>query len=412
MAKSQQYIEIKNAKVHNLKGVDLDIPHNKFIVVSGLSGSGKSSLAFDTLYAEGQRRYVESLSAYIRQFLGKMNKPEVDYIRNLPPAIAIEQKVVSNNPRSTVGTSTEIYEYLKLLFARVGKTYSPISGREVKKHTVQDVIDFVYAMPIGTEVYLLSKIRQVEGRSLEEQLQLYRQQGFSRVFSEGIAVRIDDILERRSKAKRGVRLLVDRVRQDGSKEMINRLADSIQVAFFEGHNECEVFIKIGDESHTQSFSKAFEADGIEFEEPTPEMFSFNNPFGACPRCEGFGSVIDISEDMVIPNKSLSVYEDAVVCWKTPSAKEWKDALIRYAEKSHFPIHKPYRELSKEQRTLLWEGNKYFGGINQYFDYVKSQQYKIQYRVLLSRYRGTTICPDCHGTRLRPQSSYVKLKFKR
>lgn len=412
MAKNKQHIEIKNARVHNLKGIDLKIPHNEFVVVSGLSGSGKSSLAFDTLYAEGQRRYVESLSAYIRQFLGRMNKPEVDYIKALPPAIAIEQKVISNNPRSTVGTSTEIYEFLKLLFARVGKTSSPISHTEVKKHTIQNVIDFILTLPQDSEVYLLSPIRKVEGRSVDEQLQLFKQQGFSRVFSDEKAVRIDDVLGGKEKLKKGsVKLLVDRVRQNSSQELQNRLADSVQVAFFEGHDQCEVYYKTGEDSASRLFSKAFEADGIEFEEPTPEMFSFNNPLGACPRCEGFGNVIDISEELVVPNKNLSVYEDAIACWKTPSTKEWKDALVHHAAKFDFPIHKPYKELSAEQRRLLWEGNEYFGGISQYFDFVKSQQYKIQYRVMLSRYRGTTLCPECHGSRLKKEASYVRLSFR-
>ncbi len=404
-------IEIKNARTHNLKGVSVDIPHNKLVVVSGLSGSGKSSLAFDTLYAEGQRRYVESLSAYIRQFLGRMNKPEVDYINGLPPAIAIEQKVISNNPRSTVGTTTEVYEYLKLLFARIGKTVSPVSGDIVQKDNVKDVISFIMNLPQDTEVYLLADMVLVNNRTIEEHLQVLQQQGFSRIYVDNEVVRISTWLEGKNKNSKEIKLLIDRIKSDGRKETENRLADSVQVAFFEGHNVCEVVYFIDGKTKRKIFSQAFEADGITFAEPSVDMFSFNNPLGACPKCEGFGKAIGISPDLVVPDKSLSVYQDAVVCWKSDNGKEWKQALVMNAEKFDFPIHKPYNELTKEQINTLWNGNKYFGGINQYFDFVESQQYKIQYRVLLSRYRDVTTCPECNGTRLKKDASNVKLFFK-
>lgn len=407
---SNTKIEVKNANTHNLKGVDVEIPHNKLVVVSGLSGSGKSSLAFDTLYAEGQRRYVESLSSYIRQFLGRMHKPEVDYINGLPPAVAIEQKVISNNPRSTVGTTTEIYEYLKLLFARIGKTVSPVSGDIVQKDNIKDVVSFIMSLPPDTEVYLLSNIILTENRNIEEQLQVLQQQGFSRVFVGGEAIRINTWLQDMPKAKENIKLLVDRIKNDGRKETENRLADSVQVAFFEGHNSCEVVYFIEGKAESKTFSQAFEADGITFLEPSVDMFSFNNPLGACPKCEGFGKAIGISPDLVIPDKSLSVYQDAVACWKSEGAREWKQALVLNADKFDFPIHKPYCELTPEQVDTLWNGNQYFGGINQYFEFVESQQYKIQYRVLLSRYRDLTICPECKGTRLKKEASNVKLFF--
>ncbi|MDR0828906.1 MAG: hypothetical protein LBN95_02190 [Prevotellaceae bacterium] len=428
---SEQNIEIKNAHVHNLKGVDVKIPHNKMVVISGLSGSGKSSLAFDTLYAEGQRRYVESLSSYIRQFLGRMNKPEVDYINNLPPAIAIEQKVISNNPRSTVGTQTEIYEYLKLLFARVGKTISPISNAEVRKDNIGDVVKFIINLPINSEVFLLSPLILPENRILSEHLQILQQQGFSRIFINNEVVRISDFLKchcgldpqslekgnHKNKTIAGqacndnMSLLIDRIVNDAAQETANRLADSVQTAFFEGHNSCEVAYKIESEIIVKKFSQAFEADGITFEEPTEKMFAFNNPLGACPKCGGFGKTQGISPDLVIPDQTLSIYDDAVVCWKSEGGKEWKNALILNAKKSDFPIHKPYCELSDAQKKLLWNGNEYFGGIYQYFDFIESQQYKIQYRVLLARYRGITTCPECNGTRLKKEAGNVKLKFK-
>ncbi|MDR1544521.1 MAG: excinuclease ABC subunit UvrA [Prevotellaceae bacterium] len=402
-------IEIKNARVHNLKCVDVNIPHDKLVVISGLSGSGKSSLAFDTLYAEGQRRYVESLSSYIRQFLGRMNKPEVDYINNLPPAIAIEQKVISNNPRSTVGTQTEIYEYLKLLFARIGQTVSPISGDAVKKDSVGDVVKFIINLPLNTEVLLLSPLVLPENRILAEHLQILSQQGFSRIFVNNEIVRISNFFSEKTEKKlKNILLLVDRIINDGQNETANRLADSVQTAFFEGHNSCEVFYIIDNQKNTKKFSHSFEADGIIFEEPTEKMFSFNNPLGACPDCEGFGKRQGIAPELVIPDTTLSVYEDAVLCWKNEMGKEWKNALIYSADKFAFPIHKPYNQLTENQRNTLWQGNKYFGGIYQFFDFIQSQQYKIQYRVMLARYRGITVCQTCGGTRLKKEASYVKI----
>ncbi len=406
---SEKSIKIKNAKTHNLKGIDVEIPHNKFVVVSGVSGSGKSSLAFDTLYAEGQRRYVESLSAYVRQFLGRMNKPEVDYITGLPPSIAIEQKVISNNPRSTVGTTTEIYEYLKLLFARVGKTISPISNSEVKRDNINDITLFIEQLPKDTEVYLMSPIILPNGREMNDHLQILSQQGFNRIFANNKAIRISDYIDNKMSYKT-VLLLIDRVKNDGTTETKNRIADSLQVALYEGNNRCEIAYFIDNKILRKKFSKAFEKDGITFSPPTPEMFSFNNPMGACTKCEGFGKTIDIAEDLVVPDKSLSIYEDAIVCWKSDASKDWKNALIYSAEKFKFPIHKPYCKLTDKQISLLWHGNEYFGGIYQYFDFVKSQQYKIQYRVLLSRYRGVTVCPECNGTRLKKEANYVKLTF--
>jgi len=430
-------IEIKNARVHNLKGIDVEIPHDKLVVVSGLSGSGKSSLAFDTLYAEGQRRYVESLSSYIRQFLGRMNKPEVDYINNLPPAIAIEQKVISNNPRSTVGTQTEIYEYIKLLFARVGRTISPISNEEVRKDNISDVVKFIINLPMDTEVLLLSPFFLPENRTLEEHLQILQQQGFSRIFINNEVVRINDFIAKNAinnlttkSAKNtqssqnnnncapcenfaplAVKLLVDRIINDAKKETENRLADSVQTAFFEGRNSCEVLYFVDNEKFSRKFSQAFEKDGITFIEPTAQMFSFNNPLGACSKCDGLGKTTGISPELVIPDTSLSVYEDAVVCWKSEMAKEWKNALVLNAAKFDFPIHKPYCELTENQKDTLWNGNEYFGGIYQYFDFIESQKYKIQNRILLARYSGITICPECKGTRLKKEANYVKLRVK-
>lgn len=407
-------IEIKNARVHNLKGIDVEVPHDKLVVISGLSGSGKSSLAFDTLYAEGQRRYVESLSSYVRQFLGRMNKPEVDYINNLPPAIAIEQKVISNNPRSTVGTQTEIYEYIKLLFARVGKTISPISGEEVKKDNIGDVVKFIINLPINTEVLLLSPLFLPKNRTLIEHLQILQQQGFSRIFVNNEVVRISNFLQEKNieKLKKiEISLLVDRIINDAQKETENRLADSVQTAFFEGRNSCKVLYFIDNKEFSKEFSQSFEKDGITFFEPNAQMFSFNNPLGACPKCDGLGKTTGIAPELVIPDTTLSVYEDAVVCWKGEMAKEWKNALIYNAAKFDFPIHKPYCELTEDQQDTLWKGNKYFGGIYQYFDFIESQKYKIQNRVLLARYSGITICPDCKGTRLKKEANYVKIFAK-
>ncbi len=405
----ENFIEIKNARVHNLKGVSVKIPRNKLVVITGLSGSGKSSLAFDTLYAEGQRRYVESLSAYVRQFLGRMNKPEVDFIKGIPPAIAIEQKVISSNPRSTVGTSTEIYEYLKLLFARIGRTISPISGVEVHRDSVSDVVDFIVNLPEGTAAYLLADFIVPQGRSVAQQLEMLMQQGFSRVWQNGELFRISELIEAEKEPSiEGMKLLIDRISVRNDKETQNRLADSVQTAFYEGHNACEVAYGSKESITIRKFSQAFEADGITFNEPSENMFSFNNPVGACPVCEGFGRVVGIDPDLVIPDKSLSIYEDAIVCWRGNTMGEWKKELVYNADKFGFPIHKPYNELTEAQRRVLWTGNKYFHGLNDFFDFVKSQQYKIQYRVMLARYRGKTICPECGGTRLRREASYVKV----
>jgi len=407
-------IEIKNARVHNLKGVNVEIPHEKLVVISGLSGSGKSSLAFDTLYAEGQRRYVESLSAYTRQFLGRMNKPEVDYINNLPPAIAIEQKVISNNPRSTVGTQTEIYEYVKLLFARIGRTVSPVSGDEVKKDNIGDVVKFIINLPVNSEVLLLSPLILPQNRTLKEHLQILQQQGFSRIFVNNEVVRISDFLQEKNiekLQKTELFLLIDRIINDAEKGTENRLADSVQTAFFEGQNSCKVLYFIDNEMFNKNFSQSFEKDGITFIEPNVNMFSFNNPAGACPKCGGLGKTTGIAPELVIPDTTLSVYEDAVVCWKSEMAKEWKNALILNAAKFDFPIHKPYFKLTDNQKDILWYGNEYFGGIYQYFEFIDSQRYKIQNRVLLSRYSGITVCPECKGTRLKKDAKYVKLKFK-
>lgn len=406
-------IYIKGARVHNLKNIDLEIPRNKLVVITGLSGSGKSSLAFDTLYAEGQRRYVESLSAYARQFLGRMAKPEVDFIKGIPPAIAIEQKVNTRNPRSTVGTSTEIYEYIKLLFARVGRTYSPISGDEVKKHNTEDVVKTALSYPEGTLLMVLSPVTQIEGVGPAERLNLLIQNGFSRVMLDGVVYRISEVLENTSlcETSKEKYLIIDRLQVDNSNSGLSRLTDSIETAFLEGKNEC-VLLMIDDENEKRHhFSKKFEADGMEFEQPNEHMFSFNNPLGACPKCEGFGRVIGIDEDLVIPNKGLSVYEDAVVCWRGEVMSEWKKELIYAADKFDFPIHKPYNELTKEQRELLWEGNTFFGGINAFFEFLQSNQYKIQYRVMLARYRGKTTCPICKGARLKKEANYVKVGGK-
>ena len=405
------YIQIKGARVHNLKNIDLKIDRNKFIVISGLSGSGKSSLAFDTLYAEGQRRYVESLSSYARQFLGRINKPEVDYIKGIPPAIAIEQKVNTRNPRSTVGTSTEIYDYLKLLFARIGKTISPISGKEVKQHHVSDVINFIQSFPENTRFMVCSPLKFKNGRTLLQEAELLLQQGFSRLEIGGEVRKIDDILKENNQEQckeSTCNIVIDRATVINDEDNLSRIADSVQTAFFEGHGECIIKIYGGEFVREEHFSNLFEADGIEFEEPTVHMFSFNNPIGACKTCEGYGKVIGIDEDLVIPNKSLSVYQDAVACWKGEKMGEWKDALVYAAEKFNFPIHKPYYELTEEQRHLLWTGNKHFQGLNQFFKMLEENTYKIQYRVMLSRYRGKTNCPDCLGTRLKKEAMYVKV----
>lgn len=405
------YIQIKGARVHNLKNIDINIYRNKLIVISGLSGSGKSSLAFDTLYAEGQRRYVESLSSYARQFLGRINKPEVDYIKGIPPAIAIEQKVNTRNPRSTVGTSTEIYDYMKLLFARIGKTISPVSGKEVKRHQVGDVTNFIQSFPENTRFMIGSPLKLKNGRTMLQEAELLLQQGFSRLEINNEIRRIDELLKENEPVACGevtCNIIIDRATVINDEDNISRIADSVQTAFFEGHGQCIVKIYEGDSVVEEHFSNLFEADGIEFEEPTVHMFSFNNPVGACPTCEGYGKVIGIDEDLVIPNKSLSIYQDAVACWKGDKMKEWKDELVFAADKFNFPIHKPFYELTREQRLLLWTGNKYFQGLHGFFKMLEENSYKIQYRVMLSRYRGKTDCPDCQGTRLKKEAGYVKV----
>ena len=407
------YITIRNAKVNNLKSISLQIPKNKLVVITGLSGSGKSSLAFDTLYAEGQRRYVESLSSYARQFMGRLNKPDVESIIGLSPAIAIEQKVNSHNPRSTVGTSTEIYEFLKLLYARIGKTYSPASGKLVKKHQVMDVVNHILGLASGTTAYIVAPVHLPEGRSLDEHLNILMQQGFYRILLNGEIVKIEDFLDQKKKvSEKKVKLLIDRIKVNESMDdAIGRISDSVQTAFYEGKETCQVISELDGERKEADFSSRFEADGITFEPPTANMFAFNNPYGACPTCQGFGSVIGIDPDLVVPNKSLSIYENAIACWRGEKMSEWKDALIRVADKVGIPIFKPFYELTDEQVSLLWTGNQYFEGIVDFFNYVETQSYKIQYRVMLSRYRGKTVCPECHGTRLRRQAQYVKVGGK-
>jgi excinuclease ABC subunit A len=412
--KDAKSIEIKKARVHNLKNISLQIPLNQFIVVTGVSGSGKSSLAFDTLFAEGQRRYVESLSSYARQFLGRINKPEVDFIKGIPPAIAIEQKVNTRNPRSTVGTSTEIYDYMKLLFARIGKTISPLSGKEVKRHSVTDVVDHIFSFDEGTRVMILSPLKPKKGRTILKEAELLMQQGFSRIEVNDEVQRIDELVKAGEKnfCSGSCNVVIDRVAVDDDEDTQSRVADSVQTAFYEGHGECIVKIyKNKDEVISNKFSNLFAADGMEFEEPTVHLFSFNNPVGACPTCEGYGKVIGIDEDLVIPNKSLSIYQDAIACWRGEKMGEWKNQLVYSAEKFDFPIHKPFYELTEKQRHLLWTGNRYFKGLNHFFKYLEEKSYKIQYRVMLSRYRGKTTCPECKGTRLKKEAGYVKIAGK-
>lgn len=450
----KEFIIIKGARVHNLKNISVAIPRNKFVVITGLSGSGKSSLAFDTLYAEGQRRYVESLSSYARQFIGRMDKPDVDYIKGISPAVAIEQKVNTRNPRSTVGTSTEIYDYLKLLFARIGKTISPVSGKEVKRHTVEDVINSLMELKDATKVILSATLFLHPGRSIEEELNVLLQKGFVRVSINSKTYKAEELLSKENasllkelsdklglttgekktvKKKKKVktedaeeteegnftgsqeiiRIIIDRFSIMKDDEANNsRIADSIQTAFFEGHGDCIVEILNDTKASKQiHFSNNFELDGITFEEPSTQLFSFNNPYGACKRCEGFGSIIGIDEDLVIPDKSLSVYDGAIVCWRGEKMKEWNEKLIKTSYKFDFPIHRPIYDLSPEERNLLWNGNSYFEGLNAFFKWVEAQAYKIQYRVMLSRYRGRTNCPECMGTRLRSDASHVKIGGK-
>lgn len=411
MATSQDII-IKGARVNNLKNIDVYIPRNKLIVITGLSGSGKSSLAFDTLYAEGQRRYVESLSSYARQFLGRMAKPDCDYIKGLPPAIAIEQKVNNRNARSTVGTSTEIYDYLRLLFSRIGNTFSPISGCHVKKHTSEDVINKINSYPIGTKFAILSSINVPEDRNFKQQLEVLIMGGYSRLEHNGNFIPISDVINQNSIINSNeYRLLIDRMTVTKEKEDEIRLLDSLEIAFFEGHNECILKVWTDKAVVSHVFSKHFEADGLTFSTPSELMFNFNNPIGACPTCEGYGKVIGIDENLVIPNKALSVYDDAVMCWRGAKMSEWKREFIHIASKYDFPIHKPYIQLTEKQKELLWHGNSEFGGIDGFFKYIESKIYNIQYRVLLARYRGKTICPDCNGSRLRKDAEYVKISGK-
>ncbi|MCC8424348.1 excinuclease ABC subunit UvrA [Mucilaginibacter sp. UR6-11] len=449
----KKHIIIKGSRVHNLKNLDVAIPKNKLVVVTGMSGSGKSSLAFDTLYAEGQRRYVESLSSYARQFLGRMNKPDVDYIKGIAPAIAIEQKVITSNPRSTVGTSTEIYDYLKLLFSRIGKTISPVSGGIVKKDSVTDVINFIMTLPNETQATILCPLYPHNNRSLKEELAVLMQKGFVRVEYQGKISRIEALLEeegldntawgsfedadtekvksKKTKIKddgglaadstttthhsllnthHAVHIVIDRITKDESDETMSRLGDSIQTAFFEGKGDCYVRYQEPDAETEKErfFCDRFELDGIKFEEPTPNFFSFNNPYGACKRCEGYGKVIGIDEDLVIPDKSKTIYEGAIAPWRGEKMREWNDELVKHALKFDFPIHRQYNQLTAQEQRLLWTGNKYFRGLDQFFKEMEAQTYKIQYRVMLSRYRGKTTCPECKGSRLRHDATYVKI----
>jgi excinuclease ABC subunit A len=424
-------IFIKGARVHNLKNIDVSLPRRKLIVITGVSGSGKSSLAFDTLYAEGQRRYVESLSAYARQFTGRMNKPDVDFITGISPAVAIEQKVNTKNPRSTVGTSTEIYDYLKLLYARVGKTFSPISGVEVKAHSTEDVVDFITSHKEGTKFYILSPVPLNPKRPADENLRWLIQKGYSRYFSDGNILMLEDVVEgkepdlftapktKTKKTKTNVngsgktlQLVIDRISVNSEDDFRSRVADSVQTAFSESNGYCSIGL-VGENNTVTitTFSNRFEADGMTFEIPTPHFFSFNNPYGACKRCEGFGSVIGLDENLIVPDKSLSIYDGAIVCWHGEKMSKWNEELIRNAYKFDFPIHRPYHELTNEEKKLLWTGNKFFEGLNSFFKFVEGESYKIQYRVMLSRYRGKTICPECNGTRLRKDAAYVKVGGK-
>ena len=407
-------IEVKGARVNNLKNIDLTLPLGHFTVMTGVSGSGKSSLAFDTLYAEGQRRYVESLSSYARQFLGRMSKPECDYIKGLPPAIAIEQKVNTRNPRSTVGTSTEIYDYLRMLYARVGHTFSPVSGNEVRHHNVDDIVNDIMAWPEGTRLAVVTDIHVPEGRGFSEQLGILLKQGFSRLEKDGSFIGIEDYLADnpdRVKAPRGLHLLIDRMSVSRTPDEQSRLADSIETAYYEGHNRCMVKLWTPDGVKELEFSKTFETDGMEFREPSDQMFNFNNPYGACPTCEGFGKVLGVSEDLVVPDKTLSIYQDAVQCWRGEKMSEWKDKLCRVASRHGFPIHTPYIDLTPEQLDFLWHGGASWQGIDGFFRWVDENLYKIQYRVLKARYRGKSTCPDCHGSRLKPDVEYVKVGGK-
>ncbi len=401
-------IVVKGARVHNLKNINVEIPRNTFVVITGLSGSGKSSFAFDTIYAEGQRRYVESLSSYARQFLGRMNKPEVDFISGLPPAIAIEQKVNTRNPRSTVGTSTEIYDYLKLLYARIGKTYSPVSGKQVKKESVTDVVNYILSLGENTKAMILAPFKTFKKISFNQLVSDLNHLGITRIEADNAIYRLDDLNADIIKKARNIQLVIDRIVVKNDDDSISRYADSVQDAYKLGDDFCAVQTLPAEASVTREFSNRFEADGILFEEPSDHMFSFNNPIGACPLCEGYGKIIGIDEDLVIPDKNLSIYEDAIVCWKGDKMQEWKNELIYHADKFGFPIHKPFNQLSDEQKSMVWTGNRYFSGLNKFFEYLESNKYKIQYRVMLARYRGKTTCPECQGKRLKKESGFVKV----
>ena len=413
----KRQIEIKGARVNNLKNIDLSLPIGEFIVMTGVSGSGKSSLAFDTLYAEGQRRYVESLSAYARQFLGRMAKPECDYIKGLPPAIAIEQKVNTRNPRSTVGTSTEIYDYMRMLFARAGHTYSPVTGDEVKRETIEEMVRQIISMPEGTRLAVLIALNVPEGRNILTQLEIYRKEGYSRLEKDGGFYDITELAEKiengtvKEEEALSYRLLIDRLAVSGDKDEVSRLTDSLETAYFEGRDKCIVKIWSEEGVREHEYSRQFTADGIEFREPTDLMFNFNNPYGACPVCEGFGKILGISEDLVVPDKTLSIYQDAVMCFRGEKMSEWKNWLIKLAPSIGFPIHKPYMELSQTEKDILWHGKGKWEGIDGFFRWVDENQYKIQYRVMKARYRGRTVCPDCHGSRLRKDAEYVKVGGK-
>lgn len=404
----KEFIIIKGARVNNLKSLSVAIPRYKLVVVTGLSGSGKSSLAFDTLFAEGQRMYVESLSSYARQFLGRMEKPEVDYIKGVSPAIAIEQRVSTRNPRSTVGTSTEIYDYLKLLFARIGKTYSPISGEEVQRDTVTSIVKFLMDRKEGTRCMVLCPLQRKEDRTLEQDLNVLLQKGYTRVLSDGSPFFIEDLLESKEELNGDLEILIDRGVVQYEESMQFRFADSVQTALFEGEGDC--IIEILGEGRF-AFSDRFEADDIIFEEPSVNLFTFNNPYGACKRCEGFGRILGIDPDLVIPDKSLTVYEGAIAPWRSETMKKWLEPLLKHGIEFDFPIHRIFSELTPEEQELLWTGNKYFKGLNKFFSFLESKTHKIQYRVMLSRYRGRTDCPECKGTRLRQDASYVKVQGK-
>lgn len=405
----RDYILIKNAQVNNLKSLSVAIPRNAFVVITGLSGSGKSSLAFDTLFAEGQRMYVESLSSYARQFLGRMEKPEVEYIKGVSPAIAIQQKVSTKNPRSTVGTTTEIYDYLKLFFARVGKTYSPISGKEVKHHTVSDIVDFVHSFEEGSKVMVSCPLQPSGDRKLDKELELLLQKGYTRVLKNGEVLLLEELLERGKIEKGNYEILIDRLTvQKEDEDNQFRLSDSIQTAFFEGHGNCKIIVP---ELETRVFSDRFELDGMTFELPSVNFFSFNNPYGACKRCEGFGTVLGIDQDLVIPDKELSVYEGAIAPWRGENGRGWLEPLLKNGIAFNFPIHRAYQDLTEKEKELIWTGNRYFRGLNDFFENLTSKTYKIQYRVMLSRFRGRTACPDCRGTRLRKDASYVQIAGK-